>query len=374
MNLASNRANLNSSWFYVPERYRPVTDYYSMSADVNQVLSTEDGWPSEAFLEFTNAKRILLQFGTIDPQMQGVDYSSDSDILFPSGYTMQNQTNLSINSTGGISAGCYLHDPPATVANTNSSWATFPISQPPPTNASASASASDLAASLTSCGISPLLNTTLSNATADTNPTPYLQLAHSTLWSWAPTEPRNFSLAPNSSSAALMRCATTSPSGRWSVADCTKKYFLACRAAPFAWSISTYPVTIGFAPRACPPGAAFAAPASALENAYLTAALRATRRDYDDPGDPVLVAFNSVDVAGCWVVGDATMTCPYDSTTLLEFTRRREIVVPTVAAIIVLAVSALTLFSKLAVNRKVRKRTRRRLGSGNGYVFEGVPS
>jgi hypothetical protein len=50
--------------------------------------------------------------------------------------------------------------------------------------------------------------------------------------------------------------------------------------------------------------------------------------------------------------------------------------VPTVAAIIVLVVSALTVFVKCAGNRKVRKRNknRRRIRADNGFVYEGVPS
>lgn len=46
--------------------------------------------------------------------------------------------------------------------------------------------------------------------------------------------------------------------------------------------------------------------------------------------------------------------------------------VPTVAAIIVLVISALTLFVKCAGYRKVRKRTRKR--ADNGFIYEGVPS
>jgi len=43
-----------------------------------------------------------------------------------------------------------------------------------------------------------------------------------------------------------------------------------------------------------------------------------------------------------------------------------------VAAIIVLIITALTLFVKVAGNRRVRKRTKKR--ADNGFVYEGVPS
>ena len=46
--------------------------------------------------------------------------------------------------------------------------------------------------------------------------------------------------------------------------------------------------------------------------------------------------------------------------------------VPVVAAIIVLVITSLTVFAKIAGYRKVRKRTRKR--PDNGAVYEGVPS
>ncbi|KFY23492.1 hypothetical protein V493_05821, partial [Pseudogymnoascus sp. VKM F-4281 (FW-2241)] len=114
INLANNRANLNSSWYTVPERYRPVTDYYTVKIDDNGVWTTEDGWPSESFIQFSSLKRALFQFGTIDPQMQGADYEPDADILFPSGFITDPQNNVTLNSTGHVTSGCYLHSPPAT--------------------------------------------------------------------------------------------------------------------------------------------------------------------------------------------------------------------------------------------------------------------
>ncbi|KFX92211.1 hypothetical protein O988_07367, partial [Pseudogymnoascus sp. VKM F-3808] len=123
INLANNRANLNVSWYTVPERYRPVTDYYSIQIDDNAVWSTKDGWPSESFIEFSSLKRVLFQFGTIDPQMQAADFSPDSEIIFPPGYITQSQAKVSLNDTGGVTDGCYLHSPPANPTNTNSSWA-----------------------------------------------------------------------------------------------------------------------------------------------------------------------------------------------------------------------------------------------------------
>ncbi|KFY74494.1 hypothetical protein V499_05480, partial [Pseudogymnoascus sp. VKM F-103] len=332
INLSNNRANLNSSWYTVPERYRPVSDYYSIAIDDNGVWSTDDGWPSESFIEFSSLKRVLFQFGTIDPQMQGADYTPDTSILFPPGYITQPQPGVSLNSTDRLTSGCYLHSPPATPSNTNSSWATYALTTPP-TNSTLT--------SLTTCGISPHLNTTLT-APASTWPLPYRSFALSTHWSWAPSEPTNYSMTLSPANAALMRCAVASPSGSWAVASCADKYFIACRSSPFNWSISDHPVAFPFAASACPHGTTFVAPASALENAYLAQAQQDTHRDYDRRG--VFVAFNSVQVDGCWVIGDADAECPYDRVTLLSFAREREIVVPTVAAVIILVISALTVF------------------------------
>ncbi|ELR09215.1 hypothetical protein GMDG_03789 [Pseudogymnoascus destructans 20631-21] len=136
IHLSNNRANLNSSWYTVPERYRPVTDYYSVEIDDNGVWSTDDGWPSESFIEFSSLKRVLFQFGTIDPQMQGADYTADASILFPSGYITQPQPSASLNSTSHLTSDCYLHPFPAVPSNTNSSWATYALTTPPQTQPS----------------------------------------------------------------------------------------------------------------------------------------------------------------------------------------------------------------------------------------------
>jgi len=382
VNLAHNRANLNSSWFTVPERYRPIIDYYSISEDANGIWSTDDGWPSESFIEFSTSKRALLQFGTIDPQMQGVDYSSELEILFPSGYIEQDGTNLSFNSAGPITNNCYLHNTTTNVSSSNSSWATVSLSNPSDfifsrDNLSSIDLNFNLTSQLTDCGISPLLNTTLNNVTADIDFVPYRSLAASTIWSWAPGEPKDYNTSASPShSGSVMRCTATSYSGRWAVADCARKHYTACRAAPYNWTISAHAVSFSLASTACPTNYTFSAPASALENAYLTQAIRLTKdfsEDKSDGAGAVLLAFNSLNVPGCWVAGQGNTTCPYSSESLMSFARARTIVVPTVAVIIILVVSAATLFAKGVGHRRgVKKRMGRK--ARNGFVYEGVPS
>lgn len=63
------------------------------------------------------------------------------------------------------------------------------------------------------------------------------------------------------------------------------------------------------------------------------------------------------------------LQCPYGLGA--DILRERSIIIPTVAAIIVLIVTSLTLFVKVAGNRRVRKRTKKRT---NGFVYEGIPS
>ncbi len=100
-------------------------------------------------------------------------------------------------------------------------------------------------------------------------------------------------------------------------------------------------------------------------------AIRDSRHDYDGHGP--WIDFNSLDVTGCWTTGGPNATCPYIDTAQQENDlKRRIILVPTVAAILVLVVTAMTMFVKCAGNRKVRKRVRRR--ADNGFVYEGVPS
>jgi hypothetical protein len=97
--------------------------------------------------------------------------------------------------------------------------------------------------------------------------------------------------------------------------------------------------------------------------------MRKSGRDFD--GNGAWVDFNSLDVQGCWVSGGPNVTCPYRDATG-EKTANKDILVPTIAAIIVLIITALTVFSKVAGNRQLKRRTKRR--PDNGFIYEGVPS
>jgi hypothetical protein len=96
--------------------------------------------------------------------------------------------------------------------------------------------------------------------------------------------------------------------------DCKRlltKIYTACRAGnqPYNWTIATYPVSYSYASQSCPNNFGFDAPRTALENSYLTQAIRDAPRDYD--GNGVWVDFNSLAYNNCWVTGGPNATCPY---------------------------------------------------------------
>lgn len=371
VDLQAERADLNNSWYTVAERYRPVSGFYSTSTSTNGVVSTEDGWPSESFIEFSQGKRLIMSWGSIDPQMSRYNFSGDAGTIFDSGYTQNYERNVKVAPDGNVTQGCFYEENHFDVASTNSSWAT--TSDLPglmyPANSTADISAlNNLTEGVTRCGIAPILNTTISNSTAGEDYTPYRAFSYSTIWSWAPGEPQN---STENVADSLFRCATTSVNtgGRWAVSDCSQRTYAACRVfnQPYNWTVTTYQMSYSYAPKACPDGYVFAAPRTALENTYLTRALLREDRDHHDQG--VWVDFNSLDIKGCWTTGGQNATCPYREK---DFLNRETVIVPTVAGIIILIVTTLVVLVKASTNRKVHKRTRKR--ANNGFVYEGVPS
>ncbi|KAF2849734.1 hypothetical protein T440DRAFT_124853 [Plenodomus tracheiphilus IPT5] len=368
--LGAQRANLNDSWYDVSWDNRPLQSYYSDSKDDSNNLFTQDGWPSETFMEFKELYRLVSSYGTIDPQMQYYNIGPDLDFMFPPGTL--GGVNTSTDTSGGAAPDCLFTASDTTIkSERNSSWA---IAIPPLLNISSNP---DLmvpipsVANLTSCGYSVFLNRTLAGATADKNPLPYAAYVHSTLWTWAPGEPANVT---SGSSNTDNRCVvmTTSPyAGRWKVADCANKYHVACQvpSEPYNWQISSATTNYNDADSVCDSNAQFSIPHTALENAHLLAAFQEYRRNAQDDTD-ILLNFNSLNVPDCWVVG-LNGTCPYLSAT--DTNRTRIVVVPTVAAVVIFLCAVLTFFVKCAANRREDKRGRRRR-MVEGWEYEGVPS
>jgi hypothetical protein len=292
------------------------------------IVSSQDGWPTEFYAEFSKGKRLLLGWGSVDPQMTGYNFTGDEPYLFPNGYIQDLAQNVSSSSQGVLTSGCFFQSDTEDLSRINSSWANdanllgfdYPTSM-----ASDVTPLLNLTTNTTSCGISPNLNVTLLNATAHDDPEPYKEYVYATIWSWAPGEPKNSS---SDVSDSLFRCATSNIDlgGRWIVNDCSQKYYTACRASgqPYNWTIATYPVSYSYASQTCPSNYSFGAPRTALENSYLTQAMRDSHRDYD--GNGVWVDFNSLDYQDCWVTGGPNATCPYKQTSTGEYDLKKNTV------------------------------------------------
>lgn len=314
--LRSDRANLNSSWYTVAERYRPVENYYSVTIGEHDIVSTEDGWPSEGFVEFSRGKRLLLGWGTVDVEMASYDFEEDSKTIFGKDYLQNMRAGLNMTTSNGPGIDCFLQDT-GDLSRVNSSWAAARISPSdhPTVTPGDITSLLNLTSNTTNCGISPILNGTVLEATADDNYGGYQNFSYATIWSWAPGEPKNYTI-PGSTPDFKFRCATANPNlvGRWAVADCSQEYYAACRSSrhPYNWTISGNPTSYFSASDACPNGYVFDPPMTALENSYLNQAIRRTGRNYDNHG--IWVDFNCLDVPSCWVTGGVNATCPYDGT------------------------------------------------------------
>ncbi|KAF2684184.1 hypothetical protein K458DRAFT_367697 [Lentithecium fluviatile CBS 122367] len=364
--LEDQRANLGNSWYNVDDDNRPALGYYRVSQDSSGRQSTEDGWPTEAFLEFQEHFRMIAGFSTIDPQMANYNLTTDLDTIYSPGI-LRYDTNVSINTDGTISSGClFSPNEHSITTSTNSSWtlATAPVVNigdnpksftpiPAVTN-------------LTSCGLSPLINTTISNTTADKAPLPYAAFVQSTLWSWSPGEPQNATTTSTTQNRCAVMDVAAPHSGRWRTADCNERHRVACQdpSTPYTWTLSSTSLRYLDAGTACPSPLTFSVPHTALENAHLLSNASSSNTK------PIFLNLNSLDVEGCWVAS-INGTCPYIPTA--DTDAGRVVVVPTVAAVIIFVLAALTFFVKCAANRREDKRGRRRRMVG-GWEYEGVPS
>ncbi|CZT08214.1 related to Lectin C-type domain protein [Rhynchosporium agropyri] len=325
-NLLSDRGNLNDSWYNIREEaYSPVNGYYDTTRTPNGVLTTEDGWPSEGYIEFANSKRLLVGYGNIDPQMSDYNFTGDAGTIFREGFIQDLQRDVTATADGVITSGCFMNNDTIELAQRNSSWAV--LSSLPsfgnPTAASADLTPLlNLTSSATNCGISPHLNTTLLGTSASTNSSPYSAFSQSTIWSWAPNEPQNASTTSDSPSpdSRIFRCAISNKDrdGRWVVDNCSAKRFAACQASsqPYNWTITDEETVYSFAAAYCPEAYTFAAPRTALENAYLTLAMQRSGRNWNGHG--AWVDFNSLDIEGCWVTGGQKYVPPLFISSILH--------------------------------------------------------
>lgn len=380
--LLTERANLNDSWYSGSASEEPISEYFITADSPGGPLSTPNGWPSEYFVEFKRFKRVLLGWGSVDSQMEGYDFDGDSDFVFPQRY-ISLSTDVSLDRAGRLESGCLYNAEQLTVAETNSSWAVSVL------NTSSSQASGDslgrLAGNLTSCGITPVLNTTLGNQTADLNALPYIQFVQSTVWNWAPGEPRVIPVQDANSRddentqtpfrCALMETSLTRNASRWRAEYCDKRHRTACRIAnePYLWRLSAESVPFSDAEGACEANSSFSVPCTGLENMYLYQHILAlpeeSRSGLSGDESGVWLNLNSLDVEACWVTTGPNGTCPHSIDE--EAIRQRTVLVPVVAALVVLLLTALTMFVKCNKNRW---NSRKRIRGEGGWDYEGVPS
>jgi hypothetical protein len=365
--LAQERGDLNTSWFHDTKMWTTVlSDYFTTNYDAQGVQSTPDGWPCEAYLINKASKRLLVGRGSIDPQLHDYNFTGDDAFIFPPDDT---QDIISVSNTpdgSGLQSGCFYNSQNTDLQSVNNSWALASVQTPYSTL---------LLQNYTSCGISPLINATLDGQTADANIDPYRNLSMSATWSWAAGEPRNITSLPGfedlTETTGLLRCAMMDPSsgGHWRAGNCSDEYRAACRigSEPYLWTLSENTHSFSGSSDACSSNASFDVPRTGLENTYFYhQALSVTGST--NSSAPIWVNLNSMDVEYCWVLGGINATCIYTASS--NDVGERTILVPTIAAIIILTITASTIFVKCNSNRRISRRKR----VSEGWEYEGVPS
>lgn len=386
--LASERANIGTSWnsSYVMAIENPDAFYYTTNIGPGGVESTPDGWPSESYIILKDGKRLLAGIGRVDPQLQFYNLDAENSTVFVDG-EIDTFVNATITPNGTVTDGCFFSDPGVQTSFGNASWAILDQTSwiaedfnDPRTRSDALAQST--ISNITSCGISPLLNVTLENSTAWANVGPYQQFGFDSVWSWAPGQPHNdsdTSDAPlsypvpddDTSNNDHFRCAVMSAraAGRWFVTYCEEHFPVACRDPndPFRWTVEDGTATYNEAYRSCPSGKKFAVPRTALENRHLLNAVN-TYLQANRSGSPIVwIDYNSKAAESCWVPG-SNSTCPYRTT---EAQDDASIIVPTVAAIVIIILALATLLVKCGANRS---NSRKRRKFYDGWDYEGVPS
>ncbi|KAF9893663.1 hypothetical protein FE257_009831 [Aspergillus nanangensis] len=380
--LDDERRNLNESWYEVDDGYKPIAEYFTTTINVDGTQSTPDGWPCTKYVQLAREKRLLLEYGSIDPQLdEYVLIPDETEVLFPPGYLSDTVPVASADS-GSLDSGC-LYDPEAyLVSEVNTSWA-MSSRIPVPAYLNESYGLVDLSAmvvNLTACGLTPTLNDTLFNTTADIDTRPYRNVSLSSSWAWAVGEPQDSAITQEMDAPKRERCAVMDMSlnGHWRSANCSEPRRAACRVEhlPYTWTLSntTYTYEDAYA-RACQGRLSMDAPRTGLENTYLYRHLLSQSNDVIDPTSTlpalkeVWLDFNSLDIASCWVTGGPGAECPYASDP--QQLEKRTVLVAAIAGIVICIIAALTLFVKCNANRRNTRRGRRVI---QGWEYEGVPT
>lgn len=366
--LEAERANLNQSWFARSAELRPYSEYFTTHPlEDGSGLYTTDGWPSTSIIMLQRALRTIVSMGSIDAQMLQYNWTADAETIFPPGY-ISNTIDTTISANGSVTSGCLYLPNVTDLSAVNSSWA-ISASLPNLTSLDTTANA---ALNLSACGISPILNTTLSSNLASQNGSVYLDYIRDTIWGWDVGEPSD---VDDDGPTGTQHCAVANITngGRWQVADCDAQHYGVCRHnnLPYNWTVGEGKAFYYQTERTCDDHTSFTVPRTALENRYMLDALRnwAAAQDDDDGNTELFwLNYNDLDITGCWVTG-VNETCPYEDE---KRDMKRTVVIPTVAGVIVFLLAILTITVKCAANRRNTRRRRKR-GEG-GWDYEGVPS
>jgi hypothetical protein len=379
--LAKDRSNLNESWYQVDESYMPIVEYFTIHKDEAGMHSTPDGWPSAKYVQLAKADRIIVEYGSVDPQLAAYDLAQNEDAIFPPGY-LTSGVNITATTNGTLTSGCLYKADATDVSQVNASWAvasSIPIPKGLSTD-DTMGSLTNVISGSTGCGMSPMLNTTLLDQTADANVEHYRNVSLSTGWAWAIGEPQGASSGGGiGDTPSFDRCAIMdlSSDGRWRATNCSEPRRGACRLgnSPFSWTLSNATAEYSNVSDTCPPGSNFAVPRTGLENTYLYKYLLAQPETTINPASTdvnlreIYVDFNSIDVTSCWVTGGPGAKCPYESDP--QQLEHRTVLVAAIAGIVILIITALTLFVKCNANRRNSRRRKRVI---EGWEYEGVPS
>ena len=375
VHLATDRSNLEKSWFKVPPKYRPVSEYLTVTEDDDGNKISPDGWPCSMYIQYASEQRSLLMLGSVDAELKNYDVPRDHNVLFPTG-SLAPSTYASSSANDTWQSACLYQHGATHVSQANTSWAAW-YAIPPrdaANNTNALGELAHLVQNSTRCGMSPTLNTALLNVTADDNLNVYWNISRSASWSWAIGEPGGAELRQNSEAQA---CALmdTSLGGYWRTEDCGEVRYAACRVGdkPFAWTLSEKRVPFSGAADACPDDGSFSLPRTGLENTYLYNEVLS--RASIDPASAhawqreVWLNYNCRDLRGCWVSGSLGAPCPYETNP--RKLQQRTVRAAAISSIIICAVFALTIFVKCNTNRRKSRRRKRQI---DGWEYEGVPS
>lgn len=108
--------------------------------------------------------------------MSGYNFTGDESTIFPNGYIQDIEKNVTASSSGQLTRGCFFRTDTEDLSQINSSWANdanLPAFDYPVSVESDIIPLLNLTTNTTNCGISPILNVTLLNATAHDNAPPY---------------------------------------------------------------------------------------------------------------------------------------------------------------------------------------------------------